>query len=87
MVDLSFEVNGQTVEPYELEIVLTETSLVDIAETIEVILDEICCPVHGLPLINAIVRFNEGEDIAIEVRACCDTAVFAIQKAVGNLSY
>ena len=71
MIDISFEINGKTVEPENMKDVLDITFMKHIRESIENTCATIRCPEHGgKPSI--IVKGKDLDTLSYEVTSCCE---------------
>jgi len=70
MIDISFEIDGKTVEPESMKDVLDITFMKHIRESIENSIAAIRCPKHGgKPSI--IVKGKDLDTLRYEVSGCC----------------
>lgn len=81
MVDISFEIGGEFVEPDNMKDVLDITFMKHIRESIEKSLAGIRCPMHDLPP-AIIVKGKNLDDLHYEISGCCKEL---IKKAHGAI--
>jgi len=85
MVDISFEINGKTIQPDSMSDALDILFLKHVSEKIEDTCSSIRCPEHyGSPSI--LVKGENLDTLEYEVRGCCENFVNKVKKKLNKLS-
>ncbi|MBW2466388.1 MAG: hypothetical protein JRF02_03730 [Deltaproteobacteria bacterium] len=81
MVDVSFEINGRTVQPDSMQDVLDILFLKHVREKINDSLSSVCCAIHGKKP-SVIVRGSSLDSLNYEVSGCCKDFVDKVRKKI-----
>ena len=81
MIDISFKINGRTVNPRNIGDELEKAVLTEVGDSIKKSLRSVSCPVHHKHP-KVVIQGRDLSNLSFEISGCCDEL---IQKATSKL--
>ena len=81
MVDVSFEINGDNMEPDDMKDVLDILFLKYVRKRINESVASICCKIHGKQP-SVLVKGQSLDDLSYVVSGCCEEFINKVKKKI-----